>query len=710
MAVIGKIRQNVGLLVAVIAVAILSFLFMDAVSSSNRGGPQAQAAGTVNGEEISYPAYEARAQRLIENQRNQGRPVDDRTSYSMREQAWNQYVQEMLANSEYEKLGIMITDEEMEQILLGDGTNVHPQIASAPLFQNPETKQFDRSRLEQYVASFSDPNNPQAAQNRAIWKNFEESVLRSELQTKYGKLVSQAVFIPDWYAKQDYANKNTKANIEYVHIPYSTITDGDINYSDSDLKSYLRKHASEYDQEESRSVEYVSFPIKASAKDTAQFKKLVTSNIAALKASDNLSSFIKNQGSDIDFVDTYITKAELTAQVGQLADSLFSAAENTTVGPFYDSGAYKAARLVARTNAPDSVQFRQIVLRASPTARKKMDSIKALIDGGADFGALASELSEDPTSKANSGDMGYVTKGSQAVEVANAIFYDNRQGARTVVETPGSIHLVEITKAVPTTPVVKVAVLSRVIEPSDATRNAVFGKAQRFASTNRSLDALRTSAEKEGLTVKTLADFNKNAYDHSGLGVAQNLTTWAYKNSVGSVTDRVFEVETTTGNRISSQYIVAALAGVKAAGTASVNDKRAELEGKVKNAKKAEKIIAKIGSAADIQAVASAVGQEVKTANDVSFSTPNPTLGNEPKVQAAIFGTDANQLTKPIAGEKGVYVVKVLTVTDAGEAADLSATKTTMAGGVKRAAEFNLLQTLSKAADVEDNRYKVRTY
>jgi len=185
-------------------------------------------------------------------------------------------------------------------------------------------------------------------------------------------------------------------------------------------------------------------------------------------------------------------------------------------------------------------------------------------------------------------------------------------------------------------------------------------------------------------------------------------------NEAGNVSSRIFQIEEDLkdgSGRSKTIYVLPMVSGAKAEGTASVDDVRTQLEAEVRKEKKAEKIVAKIGSAADLQAIATATGQEVKSAAELDFNSFSlADLGREPQVQGKLFGLQPSAVSKPIVGDKGVYVVQVTSFTDATPPADLSATKAEIGQPLKQSADFGVIQALTKAAKVDDERYKTRRY
>ena len=506
MALIGKIRERVGLLVFIIAIAIMAFLLMD-VTANRMGAGQQPTAGTIDGEAVNYQDYEAKVNQIMTNYRNSQIDVDDATRLQIREQAWTQYVQEVLSKREFEKLGLDVTEEELKQLLL---TGQNAQLRSVPLFQNPETGQFDQERLRQYVESFNDPNIPINERQSRLnqWKTFEESVIQNQMLSKYTTLIKKGIYAPEWLANKDYADKNRKANINYVFVPYTSIDDGEIAMAtDDELKSYISNNKHQFKQDETRVVDFVSFPIRASRRDTAETQKFISERVDGLSKAEDEGRFLKMHYSDTPLTGAYLTKAQLTSS---MSDSLFSVPAGTVLGPYMENGAYIAAKMIDRKMVPDSVEIRQIQKNLTdPNANNVIDSLKNVVDSGGDFEGLASAFSDDG-SKEEGGYMGYIQPGVLPEAMNNAVFYEYGRGDVFTVETPNAWHLVEVITSRPSSEAVKVAFLSREIEASKQTTDSIYSVANRFAGLNRSVDEFNKAAEEAGYTVQTSPPLTKN--------------------------------------------------------------------------------------------------------------------------------------------------------------------------------------------------------
>lgn len=703
---ISKIREKVAWLVGLIALAIISFLLMDAFDDQHGiFGRNNNKFGTVDDLDLSQLEYEKRVEQITRNYQSSQREIDEPTRYQIREQAWNQYVQDMLAQEEYAKLGINVGDSELENMLLSE-KEPHPSLKNTAIFQD-ESGNFSRAKFAEYIRSFGD-GTPEAEQRRAQWSAFEKSIIETEERSKYTNLIKKAVYVPKWQVEFDNANKTQSADIKYVFAPYTTVQDSEISVTDSDLSSYLSRNASQFKQKEGRIIEYVTFAVRPSAADSAQVLKSVADVVGAFKTTADPEEFLKLQFSATPFAPRYYTQSELTTSV---KDSLFSGSIGSVYGPFYESGQYKAIRLLDRRAVADSAKVRIIAKVANQTTspdaiKKTIDSLNTVIDKGTSFEEVAKANTDDPSTKEKGGDLGYIKAGSLSPKLDEGIFYSSRgKGSRFVVKDETAAYIVEITDISGSKEAVKVAVLSKNVEPGKSSIDAAYQKATEYAANNRTVEAFRAAAVPAGVQIRTSPSLKKSDYSLEGLGIASDIIAWAYKNKANSISERVFQVDSDLPDgRTQTNYAVVALTGVQEEGTAKVEDVRAKLEAAVKNEKKAAKIKEKLQGATTLDAAASATGQTVKDGTGITFTnaTSVAELSNEPKIYAAAVGLAANAVSKPLVGDRGVAVVQVVSVTPP-TAADPSVQRS-MLQSLRNTAEYSAVNALVKAAKVEDNR------
>jgi len=696
MAVIMKIRNRLGAVILVlIGLAIVSFLLMDALNSnSSLLTGTSDAVGSINGEPVSIKAFDARYQETIENYKQQVQQtnVDEQTTLALRDQTWAQMVNEMLMSKEYEALGIQVTSDELLDMV--QGTNPHPAVVQA--FSDPNTKKFDAAQVGLFLQNM---DNDTTGDTRKRWLNFEKYLKEDRIKSKYNNLVKKGLYVPTWLAKADYELKNTTANFDFVFLPYSNIKDEEVKVTDDDIRNYINKNKGKFEQEATRSIEFVTFDIKASVEDTAKALAWLEGQIENFRTAESDSIFVKLY-SDQSFDDKYYTVEELTSSV---KDTFFKVDTNTIVGPYLENDQYIAAKLLDRKMLSDSLEASHILL--VPTKQEEVepmraqaDSLKTELEKGADFAAMAAALSKDDKTAQAGGAWGVIKPGEKFETIDKALFYQQKQGDVFVVGADDGFHIIKITKAVPTKTAVKVAFLTRQIAASKETQRTIFNEASTFAASNNTLEKFRNSKQKEN--IKKAGKITQNDYMIFGIGIAREVVKWAFEAESGAVSN-VFTQD--------DKYVVAALTNVSEKGLATVENAREEATPEVIKEKKAELLSQKVkaANATTLSALASATGTTVQTASGISFSNNfMPEAGPEPKVANAAFALTANTLSQPIAGGNGVYVLSLKAITPAPATQDYAAQKQSVKGPLESRVEGALAEALKKASEVEDTRYK----
>lgn len=187
-----------------------------------------------------------------------------------------------------------------------------------------------------------------------------------------------------------------------------------------------------------------------------------------------------------------------------------------------------------------------------------------------------------------------------------------------------------------------------------------------------------------------------------GLGESREMIRWAFNDAKrGTVAEHAFMV--------GDKYIVPAVTNVSEKGTMSVEKARPLVEYKIRNEKKAENIVKKIGSASTLEAVAQATGQQVFNNDSISFgSTFIPNVGNELKVLGASFNKDYQaKISGPIKGEIGVFVIKVNNISAVPNPNfDARTQQQAMQQQMGAMFGYRVMDIMKKSADIKDNRIK----
>ena len=417
MAVLNKIRNRSGVLIVVIALALFSFIMMDVIQnggfSTNRGDSVAK----VNGRDIPRDEFMNRVEAFRQNMGQSASTTD------AVEIVWQDELKSVLYDEQYEKLGLSA-----ERNMIND--MMRKMLEDNPSFQN-ETGQYDQRRVQEYVASIRE-FSPQEYYN---WNAFVEEISQVAKQDRYNKLVKGGLTTTIVEGKEQYELENDKVNLQFAYVPYNTIDDSEITVSENEIKSYIQKHASQFQVEPQASLRFVTFEETASKSDEEQIKEDLLAMLderieynAVIQANDTLPGFrdttdhaeFVNTNSAAPYQDIWYFKKDLPEEK---ADEIYEAEVGTIVGPFKVGDAYILSKVIEERHLPDSVQASHILIsweglqNAGPEITRTKEEAKTLADSLQDvikadnskFVELAATYSGDAANKDKGGELGYFT-------------------------------------------------------------------------------------------------------------------------------------------------------------------------------------------------------------------------------------------------------------------------------------------------------------
>lgn len=711
MAVLNKIRQRSLVLILVIALALFAFVIGDVFRNlDSTGGPQ-DIIATVNGEDIKREPF------MLAVQNMQQRTGPNTSETQVKNNIYNEELRRIIMSSEFDKLGLTVEKDKMRELL-------ETSFGNYPEFQNQDSI-FDVNKMSAFIANLKDIQ-PQGAPlstftiNYAQWTNNEQSLANNALTQQYYNLVKAGVNATVTEAEDDYIAGAKTLDLKYVQVPYNTIADSLVTVTKSDIKDYIERNKDTYQVDATREILFVEFKEEASVEDEDALKAELlvlrsdklefnestkgTDTVFGFDNTKNIEAFV-NSNSDIKYSADYFRPAQL----GTAKDSLSNTAIGEYYGPYKDAGYYKYSKILDKASKADSVKVRHILIpfagatSAAPDVMKTNEEAKATADSiysvlrvnRSKFVDLL-ELSSDKVSNEKEGVIEFAYNQGFAPPF-KAYSFDNKKGDMGVVETSFGYHIIEILNQTAFNNTLQLATVARKIEPSEKTNDDVFNAKQKFEIAAETGDFRELAAERN-LTVKpvTFKELDENI---PGLGSQRQVVRWAFDNETEAGDYKSFTVA-------GVGFIVAQLVDVNEEGLMSVEDAAASASIAVRNEKKAEMIRKKIATGA-LADIAAAQGQTVKNATGVTMS--NTTLsgaGAEPKIVGAAFGLGQGEVSKPIDGNRGVYVVEVTKVSEATKLENYAAIIARLSNARKNNVQTKVYSALEAAAEIEDNRAK----
>jgi peptidyl-prolyl cis-trans isomerase D len=698
MAVIGKIRKRSGLLVVVIGVALAAFVLGDFAAGG--GGRPEMNVGSVDGDDISIQDFNMRyEQNANAQQQQQGNRLSQDEMFRVRENTWNQMIEEIIMGEEYEALGLTVTPEELfDQI---QGSNPHPAVIQN--FTNPETGQFDRELVLNYLQNLS--QMPQASKDQ--WLIFERYVKEDRLRTKYQNLITKAHYLPTALAKATHENKNNKAEVELLSVRYNAVADSLAVPTDADYQKFYEENKKSYDRPAMRDIEYVSFEVKPSKQDNDEARNFVSSLKNEFELTDNIAGFV-NANSDTRYDSSWKGSTEVPVALEQV---MFENEPGFVYGPYFDQDAYKLARLVDVNYRPDSLKATHILIayqgamrseqeRTKQAAQQLADSLLAVVKKTPSrMMELAAQYSDDGSVAQNSGDLGWFRDG-QMVPEFNQFVIENEIGSIGLAETDFGFHIIEVTGKKEPVKKVRIAEIIHNVTPSTQTYQDVFAEASRFASETKTREDFDNNIADQGLNKRLAPNLRTSSNRITGIENPRQIVRWAFdeETSVNDVSD-IFDLD--------NMYVVAVLTKATEDGIASLDDIKEMIEPQVKNIKKGEYLVERMKALNnDWDKIIAELKAEKQVVSDLSFDSRTVTgFGQESKLIGTIFTMEEGETSEPLAGNAAAFIVKLNKLTPAPEIDNFDRIRrdysVAFSNSVRNNAAFRALE---KESDIEDNR------
>ena len=691
----------------VIAVGLALFAFIAGDAWQVIQPHQSQDVGEVDGEDVSAQDYQALVEEYTEAAKieyNVNSLPDEEIS-RIQDRAWQEYVNNKLIEKEAKKLGLTVSNEELQTIV---NAGVHPLLQRLP-FRNPQTGVFDKDMLNMFLVNYSKMNETQIPEDYQrlynYWSYVEKQLLQSRLLEKYMALVGNALISNPVEAQGSYEARANQSDLLLAAIPYSTIADSTVTVSDADVKAAYEQKKEQYRQYvETRNIRYIDVQVTASDEDRAALQEEMQEYTTQLAGDvKDYATFVRSTGSDVSYVDLYYTKRGLPADVVARLDSV---ATGDVFGPYYNAtdNTLNSFKKLAEASVADSVQYRQIQVIAESQARTESlaDSIYNALKGGADFAELAKKY----------GQTGEPIWISSVLYEGAAIDNDNLKYIQAI--TGGKVNelknlalgqghiILQVTDKKAVTDKYKVAVVKRVVEFSKETYNKAYNNFSQFIATNNTLEKMVANAEDAGYRLLERNDLRSAEHGIGGIRDTKEALRWAFNAKPGEVSG-LFEC----GDN--DHMLMVGVSAVIPEGYRPLALVQNQLRFELIRDKKAEKIMADMQAAGassfdQYKGMPNAVTDSLKM---VTFAAPAyvPSLrSSEPLAGTYASVSELNQLSKPIKGNGGVFVLQPYAEDKLKEEYN-EETEMQSLSSMHARLSTQLLNDLYLKADVKDMRY-----
>ena len=698
MAILGNLRKNSFVLIAVIGMALFAFVIAGVFDGSGFQSPDP--IGKVNGEELS-----------INDFRNQMDVL--KKSYNFNDlqaltTAWDESIRSKLLEQQIDELGLGSSTDHLEYFL-----SQSPSFNSDQRFLN-DAGFFDINKFSNFIAELKEINPESYVQ----WSNQEKQFNDQIKVNTYLNLVASGLNSTFFEGRNLYERSNSIADISFVKIPYSTINDSLVSVSNSEVSKYIKDNPEDFEQKSTRDINYVIFSESPSAQDESDLRNKMNNLLnerseynQVSKLNETLPGFLStgdlefflSENSDIPYDSIYRPKGFYSSDHAQM---IFNLENNNTYGPYIDGDFLKISKMINK-KSNGNVRASHILIsyngaqgaspqitRTKDEARNEANRILKLARSNSDsFSSYALEFSDGP-SKTNGGDLGFFQEGTM-VKPFNDYVFSNRVGRIGLVETDFGFHVI---KVVAKEDVVLVGTLALKNIPSERTSDSIFNIASKFEIDLADTSDINKTANNLDFEVKNLTSIGELDHDLPNMTSQRRLVQWLFEPETNVNDYRRFDLS--SGGYVIVQLTEKNQEGLMSPGLASLS-----VLPILKNKKKAKIIIKENKSFNTLEELASNNGLEIQNVSALNQSTPIVAqAGFEPKVIGNAFRLDIEGVSSLFEGETGVYMIKLNSFKSAEETENYSAFENQLTNKLRTNLDFNVVQSLKKSADISDNR------
>ncbi len=692
MPVMTRMRDNMSTVLIILVVAfIITIVFEWGMDYAGLSSQKFDYVGKINDRKINYQEFVELVKERAEQQKTQtGQEPDENQLNQIRDEVWNSLVNQTLIDEEIQRLGIRVPDQEIIDWVRGENP---PEFLTRQFIDS--LGQFNRAA---YESAIDDPRN------KDIWIQIESGLRKQRMQEKLQSVLLAGVRVPESEILQRYSDQSIKFDIDYVLAdPDKLITDEAVEVTDSDIEKFYNKNSTEFKVEATRKIKYVKFTETASSSDTQSVINELNEILRRVKLGEDFRVMVDTY-SEVPFSDAFFKHGELSPEK---ENKIFSSPVGSIVGPFEDTDGYHLIKILEeKTGTDEYIKASHILVSIqgddSAAARSEAAGIIAKIKQGEDFAELAKKHSQDPGSGQKGGDLGWFGKGRMVKPFEDACYKAPINQIVGPVKTQFGYHIIKVTGK--SKKEMKVADLVISVKPSSQTRSEIHQRASDFQYLANESEFEKEAGISNYQVIET-QPFTAQGFI-PGIGLNRQINRWAFESKVGSISE-VFGVTDGWG--------VFYVSEIKKEGIRPLEEVKEGIKPRVLREKKlqllkskVEELRKQIPDGGELSALTQ-INPVYSTNNSGQFTVNAgiPGIGRDLALLGAVQTLEVGKISKPIEGNRGYYIVKLLSKSDfdtLGYTAQKSILENQILQTKKNQFISDWLEDLKKKAEIEDNR------
>ncbi|MFW5972710.1 MAG: peptidylprolyl isomerase [Bacteroidota bacterium] len=651
MGTMTRLRENTGV---VLWILVIAFGVIWVLQDSGGLDFVGMAGGTniilVDGEPITVEEYTSAVEAQVQRyQQQSGESMPPQMLERERDRVFDALVEDRLREREMNRLGIAVTDEEVFDMVLGE--EPHPLIVA--YFGDAEG-QVDRALLQNFIS------DPEARQD---WIQIEDFLRQERRREKLQNLIEATVRVTDAEVEEEYLRRNRSATVEWVGLRYADIPDSDIEVTDRDLRRYYDQNREDFRRERTSTLEYVTVSKLPSEEDSLAIQREMERLRPQFADAEDDSLFLVRNGSEQQYSDEWFGPAELEPD---LASAVFESPEpGEVVGPVFAGGSVHLAKILDVRSGEPAIRARHILIRGteeSDDARQQLEEIRERVEGGASFAAMARQYSQDNTA-AQGGDLGWFGRGRMVAPFEQAAFNASVGEIVGPVLTTFGYHLIQVTDR--SSQEVRLADYAQTVSADIGTLNRIQERLEDLRFYVEEGAEFSQEAERLGMNVERVqVEAGQDVIP--GSGQSRALSRFVERAEPDDISE-VIELD--------EVFVVARVEEVQSEGYRSFEDVSDEIRPRVILNQKKDVQVRRLSEAAasadDLSSIASQVDAQIRTQNNVTFTSQVISgLGREPRFAGTAFGLSEGETSDVTEGRNAAFIIRV---TDVEEPAPITA-------------------------------------